>query len=346
MGSNLQQMEQTVAATQLESRQAQVEVDRRLTLATDNHQVERNLHMEESGKVSGQVEALRRISEKDVAERAHLASAFSRLSQDLCKRADDEMAAREADVARLHKIITEEKEFREQSEKKLEKSLFALEESHGGASTSRVREIKEMQRQIGECKSELEFRLAQHTRFDEELLKQRHAILEDQRLRDSHHADLSATVTEHRKLFDQTHGALNELAQRHDSMQTSIAQMVQRGLGNEQVKEEFKNMAKSLEIEIQGGAIRKLREECKEAMHREVRSRIDHDNSLSEALEQETSARMESIRSIERVLEDMRQGMMLGSTTIVGNSRPISPMNGRIVAAAKSAAMTALMPPA
>jgi len=63
------------------------------------------------------------------------------------------------------------------------------------------------------------------------------------------------------------------------------------------------------EIESINDELEQLREDCKEAMQREVRSRIDRDNALQEGIEHEAAVRAEETQALEDEIHDVRKGL-------------------------------------
>lgn len=63
------------------------------------------------------------------------------------------------------------------------------------------------------------------------------------------------------------------------------------------------------ELNVQAVAFTKLRDDCIEAVQREIRARTEKDVLLQEALEHERRFRSESLTSIQSVLEELQTGL-------------------------------------
>eukprot|EP00928_Gymnodinium_smaydae_P090521 TRINITY_DN74307_c0_g1_i1.p1 TRINITY_DN74307_c0_g1~~TRINITY_DN74307_c0_g1_i1.p1 ORF type:complete len:681 (-),score=156.30 TRINITY_DN74307_c0_g1_i1:5-2047(-) len=342
MLSALQELESSSAAGQRDFKELHVEASKRHQDIVERHQEEKGLRQADVAELGRQLESLRRSYEKDESEREHLSSSLSRLTEEISKRWDEENAKREADLAKVTRLAYQETGQRAESEREMSDRIFALEQKGGGMTEVRAREVREIQRQVAETAAALqreqEAWASKHAAHVEELAKHRKLVLDEQ-----HHRGLELTdvgnaigvLENHRNAIqtdlERAMRSIGESESNHGSYRDSIEDLTNklneadrkytaiagehRELLNDVVAEfrqELKDLTKVLS---------KVREEVKEALLREVRSRMEGDSSLQKSIELEAHARLEAVGALDRHIEQLR-GAVLGSPKAALSQHP------------------------
>jgi len=284
---------------------------------------------------------------KEAQERQKLvASTVEGLSQELKRRYEElarrceslthedetEAKTREGEVSRIMNMVTEMSSERGQGNDKLAQKLAALEESSGQELIMRARGFRDLEQAIEDAreamktliKAEIQGEQEQRRELEMSLSSKFDGKQHDMESRTmSMHRDLETKFAELRRASDQSNSQVkNMLAQMGN--ETSSQNVEVKGLMKQfgelssvyaQVKEELVSMLEEMHSRLDregsghGDAISRLREDCKEAMQREVRSRIERDKALQEWIESEAAARNQDVKVLELGLGELREGL-------------------------------------
>jgi len=254
-------------------------------------------------------------------------------------------------------------------ERKFDKQLNALEISVGESDGARTREIRDLQRHVGEVheqrRQELDVAVDKCRRHSEQGHQGMAARLEESERAFASKVegilrDMAGGTEERRGVELELREVMQELHTMHVALTTQIQtthlhvrdEAQQRDARNEatfeSIRDEIKNECGNLgkvfsatiaqELQAPLESVAKLRDDCKEAMVREVRSRMEHDAALQEALEHESMAREEAIKGLDEVFEELRQTMLSSlnldpqspARPLLGTARFSSPRSGSV----------------
>eukprot|EP00927_Polykrikos_kofoidii_P054635 TRINITY_DN49028_c0_g1_i1.p1 TRINITY_DN49028_c0_g1~~TRINITY_DN49028_c0_g1_i1.p1 ORF type:complete len:810 (-),score=175.02 TRINITY_DN49028_c0_g1_i1:50-2479(-) len=306
----LNEVQANATEAKLEMQHMQSELEKRVAATHSSHSEERALRMQSSNDVTQQLEAIRRNFEREQHERDKLGNGINRISQEIMQRINEEVSVREATLGRLEQSLSSEiASTRQEIEQKMEGMMISLLDARlSEAAEARMREQKETQKIISQCVATVQSSGSSYADMA------------------AAHAELSMTLEReseaHAKRFQEVLSRQQEHVLEidatidgiHERLKTSFAHMesqirssaVDQGEITSSALQELGNSLRQ-ELQTCSESVIKLRDDCKEALHREVRSRMEHDETLQQALEHEVDARHNGVRMLEMSIHELQK---------------------------------------
>jgi len=334
--------ETTAEAERLARQQAVTELMQQLSIAVESIQEEQKLRSSEDAELSHSIEATRRSLQEERRRTDEAEQMVARLAQDLAKRLDEEAHARDVETSKLLRMISEECE----SRSKVGRIVAGLQDSFAEESERRSRDGREFSQRLDRCLAGLEAEKEERANGVDEL-SQGHsqhrsghrdlrdmaerlqaALAAEQKDRAAVDAELATSLKETR-IFVEKEVQLREkgdltlsrnLAAVRDSQDESAHTLANRGRdeGATALQAEAatlrEGLAKVVEAVQQERRSRtevasKLREDCREAIQKEINARLERDTSIREELETEARLRQEVVEVIQLAIEECRTGL-------------------------------------
>eukprot|EP00747_Dinoflagellata_sp_TGD_P166662 gnl/TRDRNA2_/TRDRNA2_189800_c0_seq1.p1 gnl/TRDRNA2_/TRDRNA2_189800_c0~~gnl/TRDRNA2_/TRDRNA2_189800_c0_seq1.p1 ORF type:complete len:827 (-),score=234.66 gnl/TRDRNA2_/TRDRNA2_189800_c0_seq1:58-2457(-) len=372
---------------------------------------------QEASEMVQQIEELRRALEQEAQERELVSIRASKSVQELAKRDDDEMRVRDAEIAKLLRLVTEESDRRQDGDRKLAKQLGELEVGSNEDSGLRAQEHRDLLQSFSQCSGQLKAVRSDYAgqidEINEKLAQQKRSFAEEQKRYADQTAELNMRIQELQRLVESegtvratdvgsAHEAVREsqrlvakvqqgasaaaasiasdlkdlqarvereahvretsdetLSRNNDILSRNLAELsgsvteqregmkqlemrlaanaesmsrfgdqagkaLQHEVSNlreesERLDREFKTFGSAFRSEIlehsSAGvrdlreAVTKLRDDCREAMQREIRTRMERDTELQAAIESESQERAEAIDSIHSLVDELHEGL-------------------------------------
>lgn len=337
--ASMQELESMVAASQQESKQLNADHNKKLSSVVEGHQQERGLHLQTVGEHSRTLEALKRSAEKNGEMRDMVTNSLARIAEEVTNRCAEETGHRENEFARVMRLVSEE---HQEIERSLSAKVLAAEQASAAASAARSRELREVQRQMGDHERSVQAATAKLSGYMAEEEKERELV----------HMNVGAALEDHRAALEQgfasISGRVDELSHGHTTYKEARA-ATERELhaSLRAFSEEHSTRGSAMRAELRevGEVLAKLRADCKEALVREVRQRMEHDASLQEALEQEGNARVEAVKMLDQAIDELRLNLLEGfHASAVQHLSPASPSNSASPSLTATATTTAAGP--
>merc|ERR1712039_443547 len=191
--------------------------------------------------------------------------------------------------------------------------LSAIEElSHGHLqSRSGSREVREVLEQIqAGLSAEQKDRAAVDAELATSLKETRTFVEKEVQLREKGEMTLSRNLTALRDAQEESHNAIAaggkaELAGEAATLREGLAKVV------EAVQQERR-------LRTEGAS--KLREDCREAIQKEINARLERDAGIREELEAEARARQEAVEVIQLAIEECRTGLETHTHELPGDA--------------------------
>eukprot|EP00931_Biecheleriopsis_adriatica_P063341 TRINITY_DN38334_c0_g1_i2.p1 TRINITY_DN38334_c0_g1~~TRINITY_DN38334_c0_g1_i2.p1 ORF type:complete len:590 (+),score=179.56 TRINITY_DN38334_c0_g1_i2:23-1771(+) len=220
------------------------------------------------------VEALRRACEEVRRRTEESELAVGRMTHDLARRVQEEAQKREAQGTALLQKISEESRVRMESEGEVGRLLAALEEALGQEEEKRTTEMRKLVDSLQECWAAVDNERRNRDEAVGQLKYQLSEVCMPER--NESEARLAQARLEE---FDACIKAFRmELSETSDVVQKEAAERAE--------------------------VVRQLREDCREAMQREISSRMLEAGKLREDLDAEVKARKDALAGIQRAISE------------------------------------------